>query len=84
MSKSLAISTNRRVFLGSGARGLGGAALATLLGSRNGLAHAKQVGTHFEPKAKRVIYLFQSGGPAQQDLFDHKPALNELHGQELP
>jgi hypothetical protein len=36
------------------------------------------------PKAKRVIYLFMSGGPSQQDLFDYKPKLNELNGQELP
>ena len=33
---------------------------------------------------KRVIYLFQSGGPAQQDLFDYKPLLNEQNGQQLP
>ena len=39
---------------------------------------------HLAPKAKRVIYLFQSGGPAQMDLFDHKGALSSMHGQELP
>ncbi len=39
---------------------------------------------HHAPRAKRIIYLFQSGGPAQQDLFDYKPVLNEMHGQELP
>ncbi len=39
---------------------------------------------NFTPKAKRVIYLFQSGGPAQMDLFDHKPALKDLQGSELP
>ena len=39
---------------------------------------------HFAPKAKRIIYLFQSGGPAQQDLFDYKPKLNEMHGKQLP
>ena len=39
---------------------------------------------HFAPKAKRVIYLFQSGGPSQLDLFDHKPMLRTLNGQELP
>ena len=36
------------------------------------------------PKARRVIYLFQSGGPSQMDLFDYKPKLKELNGQELP
>ena len=39
---------------------------------------------HFAPKAKRIIYLFQSGGPSQLDLFDHKPALQDRNGQELP
>jgi hypothetical protein len=39
---------------------------------------------HFAPKVKRVIYLFQSGAPSQIDLFDHKPLLNEMNGQELP
>jgi hypothetical protein len=39
---------------------------------------------HFAPKAKRVIYLFQSGAPSQMDLYDYKPLLNEKHGQELP
>ncbi len=40
--------------------------------------------THFAPKAKRVIYLFQSGAPSQMDLFDHKPVLRKLAGQDLP
>src|SRR5262249_59217902 len=39
---------------------------------------------HFRPRAKRVIYLFQSGGPAQQELFDYKPLLNEKNGEQLP
>jgi hypothetical protein len=39
---------------------------------------------HFPARAKRVIYLFQSGGPAQQDLFDYKPLLNEKNGEQLP
>jgi hypothetical protein len=39
---------------------------------------------HHAAKAKRVIYLFQSGGPSQIDLFDHKPRLNEETGKELP
>src|SRR4051812_20147521 len=39
---------------------------------------------HFAPKAKRVIYLFQSGGPSQMDLFDYKPLLNKLNGEQLP
>ena len=39
---------------------------------------------HFAPKAKRVIYLYQAGGPSQLDLFDHKPRLENLRGQNLP
>ena len=39
---------------------------------------------HHAPKAKRVIYLFQSGGPSQIELFDHKPMLNKYWGQEIP
>src|SRR5205814_4653242 len=39
---------------------------------------------HFAPKAKRIIYLHQSGAPSQMDLFDYKPKLRELHGTELP
>jgi hypothetical protein len=41
-------------------------------------------GTHFPAKAKRVIYLFQSGGPSQLETFDYKPALAKWHGQEIP
>ncbi|WP_162850223.1 DUF1501 domain-containing protein [Maribacter aurantiacus] len=39
---------------------------------------------HFAPKAKRIIYLFQSGAPSQLDLFDYKPLLNKMQGQDLP
>jgi len=39
---------------------------------------------HFAPKAKRVIYLFQSGGPAQMELFDYKPGLKDRAGQDVP
>ena len=39
---------------------------------------------HFAPKAKRVIYLFQSGAPSQIDIFDYKPTLNKRNGEELP
>ena len=76
---------NRRHFFQSSGATLGAAALSSLIGSP---AVAEDVPNkscpHFEPKAKRVIYLFQSGGPAQQDLFDYKPMLNEMNGQELP
>jgi hypothetical protein len=39
---------------------------------------------HFVPRAKRVIYLFQSGGPSHLDLFDYKPTLSKMNGKELP
>jgi hypothetical protein len=75
----------RRAFLGR--LGLGTAALATLLADE-GLAAEGTGGLaglpHFAPKAKRVIYLFQSGAPSQIDLFDHKPKLADLRGTELP
>ncbi len=76
---------NRRHFLGRAATGLGSIALASMLGrarprSIDGLPGLP----HFTPKAKRVIYLFQSGAPSQMELFDYKPRLAELHGTELP
>ena len=40
--------------------------------------------THFKPTAKRVIYMFMSGGPSHIDMFDYHPKLREYHGQELP
>lgn len=40
--------------------------------------------TNFKPKAKRVIFLFQSGAPSQMDLFDHKPSMNGRKGEDLP
>ena len=56
-----------------------------LVQSRRGLAHLGVLkALHFAPKAKRVIYLFMSGGPSHIDLFDYKPKLRELHGTELP
>ena len=76
----------RRHFFGRGANGLGLAALSSLL-SRDGYAADSDAGpfvTHFAPKAKRVIYLFQSGGPSQMDLFDHKPQMAGHFDKELP
>jgi hypothetical protein len=60
---------------------LGSVALATLL---NDHATAAPALPHFAPKAKRVIYLFQSGGPSHLELLDYKPGLAKLHGSELP
>ncbi len=77
----------RRAFLGRSTLGLGGIALGSLLNAqaanRNAIAGLADL-THFAPKAKRVIYLFQSGGPSQLDLFDHKPNLAKRFGEEVP
>lgn len=67
----------RRQFLHGSGLSLGGLALASLTQPAEALAH-------FAPRAKRVIYLFMHGGPSQLDLFDHKPGLKKLHGQEIP
>ena len=83
------LASNRRHFFKNSASGIGVAALASLLNA-GGESRANEAsaglpnGTHFAPKAKRVIYLFQSGGPAQQDLFDYKPLLNDKNGEEIP
>jgi hypothetical protein len=79
---------NRRLFLRSTGAGLGGAALATLLNPARSNAMASEQGVpdlpHFAPKAKRIIYLFQSGAPSQMDLFDPKPAMVNRQGEDLP
>src|SRR4051794_10907472 len=75
----------RRRFLISSSAGLGSAALASLLNPSPLAAGDGALGAaHFAPKAKRVIYLFMSGGPSHLDLWDHKPKINEMSGQELP
>ena len=58
--------------------GLGGLALSSLVNS------ASAADPDTIPRAKRIIYLFQSGGPSQFELFDYKPKVNAMHGQELP
>ena len=81
---------DRRDFLSKTTLGLGGAALASLLhptslfGRSSGPLSDTIGSPHFAPKAKRVIYLFQSGGPSQMELFDYKPTLEKMHGEELP
>jgi hypothetical protein len=66
--------------------GLGAIALADLLSPNQAVAATKGMlpGPHHSPKAKRVIYLFQSGGPSQLETFDYKPLLNKMQGQQLP
>src|SRR5579872_7333220 len=87
----------RRHFFGLGSVGIGIAALASLLDSdlsaasgqvrpgNGGVAVPGLPGLpHFKPRAKRVIYLFQSGAPSQMELFDYKPKLADLRATDLP
>src|SRR6185295_13567431 len=83
---------SRRAFLSRSGTGLGALALSSLLNPRlfgadaaGGLKSRGALQTlHSPAKAKRVIYLFQSGAPSHLDLFDSKPKLKEMTGQELP
>jgi len=74
----------RRQILQSSAWGFGGLALSQLMASQSSAAEGMLTDLHHTPKAKRVIFLFQAGGPSQLDLFDYKPLLNEKHGEQLP
>jgi hypothetical protein len=82
--------SDRRSFLRNAGCGFGAVALAALLGEDGVLADDKPADPlapkkpHFAPKAKRVIFLFMSGGPSHMDTFDPKPDLTRLHGQKLP
>lgn len=78
---------NRRQFFGRATAGIGSIALASLLNPQllSGASGQALPGLpHFAPKAKRVIYLLQSGAPSQVDLFDYKPSLEKLHMTNLP
>ena len=82
--------TTRRHFLKKCSTGLGGIALASLMGPQS--LFAKGTGNklapdplpHFYPKAKRVIYLHMAGAPSQLEMFDYKPKLEELHDLDCP
>jgi len=86
------LNMNRRRFLGRLSLGVGSVALGSLLvpdlfsgGGSNIQEDLLTAGLpHFAPKAKRIIYLFQNGAPSQLDLFDYKPKLQEMFGQDLP
>lgn len=82
---------NRRTFISNSAMGMGGMALASLLGlPRAETSTASQTGggvlkkPHVTPRAKRVVFLFQSGGPSQFETFDYKPLLQKRQGEDLP
>lgn len=87
---------SRRDFLTKTSLGMGALSMASMLDpmglfAQNKILHPTQTASrslsgipHFPPRVKRVIYLFQSGAPSQLDLFDYKPLLNKMNGQDLP
>src|SRR4051812_24815152 len=85
------LNETRRQLLATTARGLGGAALATLLGEALRASTGVKDATgalpglpHFAPKAKRAVYMHMLGGLPQQDLFDYKPGLKDWYDKDLP
>ncbi|WP_209329957.1 DUF1501 domain-containing protein [Lunatimonas salinarum] len=90
---SLELKMDRRHFLTKTAMGMGSLALGSLFGAERLLAQPNRTDPgngglpglpHHAAKAKRIIYLFQSGGPSQLDLYDYKPKLADMHGKDLP
>lgn len=84
------LNENRRQFFGRARTGIGSMALASLLNPQlfgkspaNNIIQTNDL-PHFAPRAKRVIYLLQSGAPSQMELLDYKPTLKKLHGKDLP
>ena len=85
LSREQREAVSRRTFLGRSASGIGLAALGGLLNSAGAAVSPEEKALpHFAPKAKRIIYLFQSGAPSQMDLFDPKPQLESRRGEDLP
>lgn len=83
------LKLNRRRFLSQVSLGIGSVALGSLMipdlfGNKSDEEVLMAGLPHFAPKAKRIIYLFQNGAPSQLDLFDYKPKLIEMFGQDLP
>src|SRR6186713_1493574 len=83
------LNVNRRKFLSRLSLGIGSVALGSLLiPDLFGGGAEEEMGItglpHFAPRAKRIIYLFQNGAPSQLDLFDYKPLLQKMQGEDLP
>jgi hypothetical protein len=83
------LEITRRHFFSRTSTGIGIGALSSLLAEDGFAVEATSAGglaglPHFAPKARRVVFLHQSGGPSQMDLFDYKPSLDKLAGTELP
>src|ERR1700719_4375602 len=88
LTHEYSLAMTRRHFFARNSLGIGTAALASLLSSNGygATVDTKPTGglpglPHFPPTAKRVIFLHQSGGPSQMDLFDYKPQLKKSRGQ---
>ncbi|MDI1312130.1 DUF1501 domain-containing protein [Prosthecobacter sp.] len=75
---------NRRIFLKNSSSAIGAAALGSLLHDEASAASPARFFPNFAPKAKRIIYLFQSGAPSQLDLFDPKPKMEKRRAEDLP
>jgi hypothetical protein len=86
---------NRRDFLNTCCSGMGGLALSSLLSSAASAQDRKRLEIdplnpltprlpHVTPRAKRIIFLYQYGGPSQVDTWDYKPLLTQLHGKPVP
>jgi hypothetical protein len=84
------LSLTRRQLFGRSALGLGTAAMAQMFGQDLSAAGEDKGkpglngGLHHKAKAKRVIYLFMSGGPSHHDMWDYKPKMRDMFGQDLP
>src|SRR4051812_17492231 len=86
------LQLTRRAFFSRSSTPLGAMGIASLLNPQLFAADSSKPDgppglaglPHFQPRARRVIYLFQSGGPAQMELFDHKPHLKDRAGEEVP
>ncbi|MEP7270400.1 MAG: DUF1501 domain-containing protein [Acidobacteriota bacterium] len=85
LEKEMDLHFTRRQLFGIAAKGIGIAALASLFESESPARPLQQADApHLVAKARRVIFLHQSGGPSQTDLFDYKPALKKYQGSDLP
>ncbi len=96
LEQELQLMLTRRQLFGKTATGIGIAALNSIIGNGSASAVTPNSNTsvkigmgslgepHYAPKAKRVIYLFQSGAPSHLDLFDYKPNLQKHFGIDLP
>ena len=93
-AERIRLDQTRREFLVRSSQGVGTMALASLLGSNRLTAASEATGSgarsgvvnppHFVPRAKRIIYLYQAGGPSHVDVLDYKPKLEAMHDRKMP